>query len=199
LKIFHHQSQQKWDEDLPLLASAFNTAYESTKFCQARLFLGTELATPLESMWDLTRVNVSNNLEKGKDFWAKAIKNLRMERDQVACRYNATRKETPFKVGDIVVHRVKVLSSKGASHKPNPLTVPQGIMDSYSTLSHVGGSNSCGGYTLLGVTVTHAGYWGSGLPKPRWKVSCRRLHGTGVETAVLLMIPLGNQAAPHCM
>jgi len=32
LKIFHHQSQKKWDEDLHLLAFAFNTAHhESTK------------------------------------------------------------------------------------------------------------------------------------------------------------------------
>jgi hypothetical protein len=27
----------------------------------------------------------------------------------------------------------------------------------YSTLGQVGGGNSCGGYTLLGVAVTHAG------------------------------------------
>jgi hypothetical protein len=39
LKIFHHRSQQKWDEDLHLLAFAFNTAYESTKFCHG-CFLG---------------------------------------------------------------------------------------------------------------------------------------------------------------
>jgi len=36
----------------------------------------------------------------------------------------------------------------------------------------------------MGVAMTHAGQWGSGLPKPRWKVSCQRLHGTGAETAV---------------
>ena len=34
-------------------------------------------------------------------------------RDQVARRYNAGRKATLFKVGDVVVYRVKVLSSKG--------------------------------------------------------------------------------------
>ena len=159
----------------------------------SRLFYGTELATPLESMWDLTEVHVSNNLEKVKDFWAEAIKNLRTERDQVARRYNVTRRETPFKVGDIVVYRVKVLSLKGASHKPNPLSIPLGIVDLYSTLPWV---------TWEAVTVVegipwwgllwHTGYWGSGLPKPRWKVLCRRLHGTGIETAVSLTIPLGE-------
>ena len=69
LKIFHHQSQLKWDEDLHLLAFAFNTAcHESTKFCPARLSLGRELATPLESTWDLTKMNVSQDLKKGEDF-----------------------------------------------------------------------------------------------------------------------------------
>jgi hypothetical protein len=45
-------------------------------------------------------------LKKGKNFWAEA-------RDRVARRYNAVRKITPSKVGDIVVYQVKVLSSKG--------------------------------------------------------------------------------------
>jgi hypothetical protein len=113
LKIFHHQSQRKWDEDLHLLAFAFNTAcHESTQFCPAKLFLGRELATPLESVWDLTEANASQDLKKGKLFWAEAIRSLRKARDRVAHRYNATRKATPFKVGDVVVYRVKVLSSK---------------------------------------------------------------------------------------
>jgi hypothetical protein len=95
LKIFHHQSQRKWDEDLQLLAFAFNTAcHESTKFCPAKLFLGRELATPLESVWDLTGANVSQDLKEGKNFWAKAIKNLRKARDQVARRYDTVRKAT---------------------------------------------------------------------------------------------------------
>jgi acyl dehydratase len=52
-------------------------------------------------------------LKKRKDFWAEAIRNLRKARDQVARRYDAVRKATPFKVGDVVAYRVKVLSSKG--------------------------------------------------------------------------------------
>ena len=86
-----------------------------------------------------------------------------------------------------------------ASHKSNPSSVSQGYVDSYSTLRHVGGGNRCGVYTLLSVTTTHAALQGSGLPKPRWTVSCWRMHGTGVVTAVSLTIPLGNQAAPRCM
>ena len=87
--------------------------HESTKFCPARLFLGTELATPLESARDLTEVNVFQDLKRGKNIWAEAIRNLWKARDQVARRYDAGRKATSLKVGDIVIYQVKVLSSKG--------------------------------------------------------------------------------------
>jgi hypothetical protein len=77
------------------------------------LLLGRELATPLESVWDLTEANVSQDLKEGKNFWAEAIRNLMKARDQVALRCDVVRKATPFKVGDVVVCWVKVLSSKG--------------------------------------------------------------------------------------
>jgi hypothetical protein len=82
LKIFHHQSQRKWDEDLHLLMFAFNTArHEGTKMCPSKLFLGRELDTPLENVWDLAEVNASTD-EKGRtEFWARAVRNLRKARD----------------------------------------------------------------------------------------------------------------------
>jgi hypothetical protein len=41
LKILHHEHQAMWDEDLPWLRLAFNTAvYESTKCTLDKLFLG---------------------------------------------------------------------------------------------------------------------------------------------------------------
>jgi hypothetical protein len=43
-----------------------------------------------------------------------------------------------------------------ASHKSNPSSVSQGVVDSYSTLGHVEGGNSCGGHTLMRVATTHA-------------------------------------------
>jgi hypothetical protein len=49
LKIYHHQSQTRWDEDLSLLRLALNSArYESTSFTPARLFLEREIRSPLE-------------------------------------------------------------------------------------------------------------------------------------------------------
>jgi hypothetical protein len=113
LKIFYHQPQKKWDEDLHSLAFAFNSAcHDSKKFCPAKLFLGTELATPLERVWDMTEVNAYKNSKKGKGFCAEAIRNLRKARDQVARRYYAARKATPFKVGDVLVYWMNVFSLK---------------------------------------------------------------------------------------
>jgi len=48
LKIFHSESQDRWDEDLPLLSVGFNTAtHESSKFTPDVLFLGREINNPL--------------------------------------------------------------------------------------------------------------------------------------------------------
>jgi len=53
----------------------------------------------------------------------------------------------------------KLVTHTFASHKSKPSSVPQGIVDSYfyCTVGHVGGSNSCGGYILLGVATARAG------------------------------------------
>jgi len=48
LKIFHHNSENIWDEDLPHLAFAFNTAlHESTQSTSDLLFLGRKIRSPL--------------------------------------------------------------------------------------------------------------------------------------------------------
>jgi hypothetical protein len=50
LKIFHHNSQDTWDEDLPWLSVAFNTAvHDSTNCTPDKLFLGVRNeTTPIE-------------------------------------------------------------------------------------------------------------------------------------------------------
>jgi len=85
LKVFHHQSQKKWDNDLQLLAFAFNTAcHESTNVCPTRMFLGAELATPLS----LESVGYDSGgrlqrFEKWNGFWAEIIWNLRKAKEDV--------------------------------------------------------------------------------------------------------------------
>jgi len=78
----------------------------------SKLFLGRELNTPLENVWDLTEVLVSIEEERTK-FWAEAIRNLNMARNRVAKKFDVGRKEARYKVGDIVVYQMRTLSSKG--------------------------------------------------------------------------------------
>ena len=113
LKIFHHQSQTTWDEDLPWLSVAFNTAvHESTKATPDKLFLGRELKCPLLVRWDLYPVSDCGSGETSQSFWTQAYANLMQARDKVARRYNAGRKPHSFRVGDTVVYRMNVVSSK---------------------------------------------------------------------------------------
>ena len=70
LKIFHHQSQKSWDEDLPWLSMAFNTAvHENTRATPDTVFLGRVMKCPLGVRWDLSPVNSGG--VKGGDprFW----------------------------------------------------------------------------------------------------------------------------------
>ena len=113
LKIFHHSSQTKWDEDLPLLNVAFNTAiHESSKSTPDVLFLGREIKCPLSSRWDFSSNSEMENAEANHQFWARAYENLKTARDKVARRYNANRRAHQYKEGNLVVFKKNVLSSK---------------------------------------------------------------------------------------
>jgi hypothetical protein len=69
LKIYYSGSQNKWDEGLPWLASAFNTAvHESTRFTPDVLFLGGEIRGPLEVKWDLSAVSGDDRQETPEAF-----------------------------------------------------------------------------------------------------------------------------------
>jgi len=113
LKVFHHHSQSKWDEDLPWLSVAFNTAvHESSKCTLDLLFLGRELRYPLLTHWDLSSVNEASNPEAKQSFWAQAYTNLKAAREKVARRYDANRKMHNFKQSDLVMFRKNLVSSK---------------------------------------------------------------------------------------
>jgi hypothetical protein len=116
LKIFHNKSQNDWDELLPLLAMAFNTAtHESSKFSPDVLFLGREVKCPLKSRWDFTTCNNMDSSPTNSSFWAQAYINLKAARNKVADRYNSTRTEHQYKVGDWVLYRKNLTSSKAQS------------------------------------------------------------------------------------
>jgi hypothetical protein len=113
LKIFHHESQVTWDGVLPCLSLAFNTAVdESTQCTPDKLFLGRELKSPLEVRWDLTQVDEQSAGESTTLFWAQAYANLRRARNKVAKRYDRGRKPHEYRVGDIVMYKMRLASSK---------------------------------------------------------------------------------------
>ena len=112
LKIFHHQSQGRWDEDLPLLSVAFNTAvHESSKFTPDLLLLGRKMKCPLLSHWDLSSGEAGKPMTN-QSFWTQAYINLKAARDRVARRYNVNRKAHRYKVGDMVIFKKNLISSK---------------------------------------------------------------------------------------
>ena len=113
LKIFHHQSQATWDEDLPCLSVAFNTAvHEITKATPDKLFLGRELKCPLLVRWALSPVSECGSGETSQSFWTQAYANIMQARDKLARRYIPERKPHSFRKGDTVVYRMNVASSK---------------------------------------------------------------------------------------
>jgi transposase InsO family protein len=113
LKIYHSRSHNRWDEGLPWLATAFNTAlHESTQFTPDMLFLGREIKGPLETKWDLSSVGMNPDQKVRDVFWRQALDRLKQARDRVAERYNRQRREHKFKVGDRVMFRRNLVSSK---------------------------------------------------------------------------------------
>ena len=92
---------------------AFNTArHESSKFSPDVLFLGRELKCPLKPRWDFTISDNMDSSPKNSSFWSQAYNNLRAERNKVADRYNSTRKEHKYKVGDWVLYRKALLAPR---------------------------------------------------------------------------------------
>jgi hypothetical protein len=113
LTIYHHAHHTRWDEHLPSLALAFNTAWhESTDATPAALFLGREMNHPLGLKWELSQLELDLSSQDTRVFWERALANLKRARDRVARRYNAARSEVVLKEGDLVLVKLHPLSSK---------------------------------------------------------------------------------------
>jgi hypothetical protein len=113
LKIFHHESQDAWDEELPRISAAFNTAkHESTDTTPDILFLGREIKSPLETRWELPLEQEGSDAPSTQSVWARAYRNLKLSRNKVAQRYNERRTSNSFKVWDKVLFKKNVVSSK---------------------------------------------------------------------------------------
>jgi hypothetical protein len=102
LKIYHSTSQDKWDVDLPWIATALNTAvHESTQYTPDVLFLGREIKGPLETKWDLSSINDDKGGSSNQSFWKRAFENLKQARDRVAQRNINLKYETTSCAEDI--------------------------------------------------------------------------------------------------
>jgi len=95
------------------LAFAFNSAlHESTKTTPDLLFLGREIKTPLETRWDLSPMDGNAKSVASQSFWEKAYQNLKSAHKRVAQRFNKGRSPHQFRVGDTVMYRKHLVSSK---------------------------------------------------------------------------------------
>jgi len=113
LRIFFHESQTAWNEDLPWLSLAHDTALaESTKCTSDKLFLGKELKCPLLVWWDLSPASTDGTGEANQSFWTQDYRSLKQARNKVSRRYDANRKPHQYRVGDTVVYHMKLASSK---------------------------------------------------------------------------------------
>ena len=92
-----------WDQDLPWLALAFNTAvHESTRYTPDVLFLGRELRCPLAARWDLSPGGEVDKTGDLNQFWAQAYGILLAARKSVSQRFNKDRKPHSYKEGYLV-------------------------------------------------------------------------------------------------
>jgi hypothetical protein len=84
-----------------------------------------------------------------------------------------------------------------ASHKSNPLSVPQGYVE-ICTLGHMGDASRCGSETLYRVTMTH---WLTGLLSAQAKeegIVMKAAWHRGSNSSVINN-PLGAPGCTQCM
>jgi hypothetical protein len=113
LTIYHHHQHTRWDQYLPSLAIAFNTAWHlSTGATPASLFWGREINHPLGLKWEFRELELQRDPKSMSEYWEAALANLGKARARVAARYNAGIRPGEFCVGDSVLVRVHPLNSK---------------------------------------------------------------------------------------
>jgi hypothetical protein len=78
--------------------------------------LGRDLNHPLGLKWKLSELELNNDAKGIEEFWKTALSNLRKARDRVARRYYMGRRQAEFRVGDLVLVRLHLLSSRSQQH-----------------------------------------------------------------------------------
>jgi len=120
LSSYIESNQKKWDEYLHTTALALRTAIsDTTGFSPSMLNLGRELMLPLdrniENEYDGFESRVLYQTELTKklaSIYQKAIANIEKSQEQQSRYYNLRHKKFDAKVGDFVLIRTHVISSK---------------------------------------------------------------------------------------
>lgn len=121
LKIYHSQTQSRWDSNLPYLMMAFNSApHDSTGVSPAFAFLGRELNHPLKLKWNLDSEE-GQPADQVEDRVRNIVTQLKLAHKKTKERYNRNRKPSPYIVGQKVLYKRFTPSNK-AKKISNKLT-----------------------------------------------------------------------------
>jgi len=124
LKVYHHESQNLWDDKLSWLGLTLNTAsHKSTGTTPDILFLGREMQSPLNVRWDLSPKEYDSCEKANEPRWAEASLNLLAAKKKVARRYNLGRKADQFCGGYLVRYRLHLRSSMSEYFSQNVVEV----------------------------------------------------------------------------
>lgn len=112
LIAFHAEKQTTWDQNLPWIQFAFNTArHESHKAVPFNLIFGFPPNNPLANVWKIGDLLPPPGDPDVKNTWEAARRNLIRARELVRRKYNRGRIPNPFQVGDLVYCRAHPVSS----------------------------------------------------------------------------------------
>lgn len=113
LKIFHSQTQNRWDENLNFLMIGINSAHhESIGMTPAMALMGRELNNPLQLAWNLVEKVTTTPTQSIEDRVSEILKNLKSAQNRMKKAYDKNRRPSPYKIGDQVLYRVYIPSDK---------------------------------------------------------------------------------------
>lgn len=110
LRIYHNNAQKSWDTLLPYFMLSLNTCqHTSTGVTPASIYLGRELKHPLQLHWDIQSDMLPRDKERRMQQITRHLQSVHAKSKQ---RYDADRKQSPFKVGDKVLYKAHAQSNK---------------------------------------------------------------------------------------
>ena len=115
LIAYHRDAHNTWDQQLPWLQLAFNTAeHESTKSAPFAVMFPFRSGSPLLHRWKVNELLPEKWTKRQlQQKWATVRQNLCKSRDNREQRYNRNRVPQPFKIGQLVYYKNHPISKAG--------------------------------------------------------------------------------------